>query len=786
MSVNIYNSATGELSAVAGNVQMDSTPTQNSTNAVTSNGIYHAIQSSGTGTDNYLTAYIVGSTPLAVDWLSATAGGAALVPKKGIFYLIATAGDYNKKLYAWDNDNSVYYAVSSAVTPEIMVGATSEANGAAGYVPQPLIADRDKALFGDGTFRTVSVNVMTGATAEVNGASGTVPQPLAGDQNKALFGDGTYKTINMNVMAGATNEADGASGLVPKPFIADKNKALFGDGTYHSVPTGPFAGATQASNGSMGLVPAPTIEDRSRALFGDGAYHDIYTSAAGSTILVTTTESAFYGRTVTVTDGRTTLTDTIGNDGDCLFTDVVMYGAVNVTATDADGNVGKSTLNMSYFGTYIAPLTSNYAVLQVTTSDSRLYGRTINVYKGDQLAASTTFSNQGTASVAITETGLYYVKVTYENKVITESVNITALKLTYTVDFKVALIYGVLWDGTSTTAFSRTDRSETFIDPSPAIANGNGSSPFDDIWPWSGIEEVEDEVAGTLVKIPKFWYKWTIDGASMKLQISDDAERDFLVSPAHADRGDGVGERDYVYVGKYHCVDDYTSTTGALPTGSKTRATFREGIHNLGSDIYQWDFSMWWTICMLYLVEFANWNSQTKIGYGCGNGSSVVNNGSTDAMVYHTGTDASSRTTYGHTQYRHIEGLWDNVTDWCDGIYFSGSNVFCVNNPNNFSDSSGGTNVGTRATSTGYIKAWNVPSASGFEYALYPNLVGGSDSTYVPDYCNSGSSGVVLRVGGDYYQYQYFGLFYLVGDEGASTTRNHTSSRLMKLPANAS
>lgn len=40
--------------------------------------------------------------------------------------------------------------------PVVMTGATASSDGAAGYVPRPLIADKDKFLKGDGTWGTVS------------------------------------------------------------------------------------------------------------------------------------------------------------------------------------------------------------------------------------------------------------------------------------------------------------------------------------------------------------------------------------------------------------------------------------------------------------------------------------------------------------------------------------------------------------------------------------------------------------------------------------------------------
>lgn len=358
-------------------------------------------------------------------------------------------------------------------------------------------------------------------------------------------------------------------------------------------------------------------------------------------------------------------------------------------------------------------------------------------------------------------------------------------------------IYGASWNSSSTPALTRTDDAANFSDPSPVYAMANntwstGSSPFDNIMPWAGMRIVEDSEAGTLVEIPKFWYKWVRVSSNLKLQITADAAtataNSFFCSPAHADRGDGVGERDYVYIGRYHCASDYKSKTGVTPVANYTRAQFRTSIHNLGSNVWQNDFAMWWTIRMLYLVEFAHWNSQLKIGYGGGNNSSAGTMGYTDNMPYHTGTTQLARDTYGlGTQYRYIEGLWDNVFDWVDGIRFSGTNgrnISAIKNPANFSDSTGGTGVGTRATSSGYIEAWTVPTTSGFAYALYPNNVttSGDGTTYVCDRCYHDSSGVVLNTGGDYYQSQSYGAFNLGGNSTASSKGADMGSRLMVLP----
>ena len=348
----------------------------------------------------------------------------------------------------------------------------------------------------------------------------------------------------------------------------------------------------------------------------------------------------------------------------------------------------------------------------------------------------------------------------------------------YAVALVYANIYGVEWDGTSTTALTRTDAAAGFTDPVPAVSNGTGSSPFDNLQPWAGMVRVTDSEAGELVSIPKFYYKWTKSGNTLKLQIADGPVYGFYVSPAHADRGDGKGERDIVYVGRYHCASGYQSTTGAAQKTRITRSEARTNIHNLGATIWQFDYAMRLTIQMLYLVEFANWNSQTKIGYGCSESGSKVNNGQTDAMQYHTGTTAANRTTYGFTQYRYIEGLWDNVYDWMDGCYYNSSGMNIILNPSKFSDSANGTSIGTPPG--GFISSFDVVESGGVQW-LCPSGNSGSDSTYIPDNWSFSASEPCLRCGGYYEQDLYRGLF-SVGKDRTSYSGTIVGCRLQKLP----
>ena len=344
-------------------------------------------------------------------------------------------------------------------------------------------------------------------------------------------------------------------------------------------------------------------------------------------------------------------------------------------------------------------------------------------------------------------------------------------------------IYGVEWDWTSggSTKGTRTDGAAGFGDPNPAVNNGSGSSPFDNLYPWSGMVK-ETRSGGVMVKEPKYWYKWTKTGKKLKLQIADGPVEGFHVDPVNMDRGDGLGELDFSYIGRYHCGSDYKSSTNVAQKVNITRSAARSGIHNLGSYIWQMDFAQMWYVGMLFLVEFADWNGQTAIGYGCSQSGSKQNNGRTDSMQYHTGTTAANRTTYGFTQYRNIEGWWDNVYDWMDGCYYNSNGLNVIKNPNQFSDSANGVLVGKPVG--GYPSDLAIPTQDGLEWALYPSAANGSQTTYVPDSWYFNGSNPCLYHGGIYSQSLDRGPFF-VDYYSASSSDTNVGCRLQERPPKA-
>lgn len=448
-------------------------------------------------------------------------------------------------------------------------------------------------------------------------------------------------------------------------------------------------------------------------------------------------------------------------------------GQVLMKASDADGDVVWATVSGI----------SSLEAISILTPPNKTSYQVGETFDPDGMSVLAAFSDGSTAPISNSSL-TFTPDGPLDESTSSITVSFTSGVQTVTAQQPIIVstthIYGAEWAGAkTTTVWTRTDDSALFTDPVPYVAGATTyGSPFDNLQPWAGMVKSTRE-GGVMVAIPKFWYKLTQNGDGMKIQIADKETGGFYVSPAHMDRGDGNGERDIVYIGRYHCGTDFKSNTAQLPKANTTRADFRTSIHALGANIWQGDFALRFTIWLLYIVEFADWNSQAKIGYGCGDGSATGSMGYTDSMPYHTGTTQSSRTTYGlGTQYRNIEGLWDNVYDWLDGCYNASNGLNIILNPNNFSDSSGGNAIGV--PESGYPAGFAVSSAAGFP-AFYPNKTGGQDSTFSCDYWNFSASNPVVCAGGNYGQVGNHGLFF-VNCTSASNQLASRGSRLQELP----
>jgi hypothetical protein len=562
----------------------------------------------------------------------------------------------------------------------------------------------------------------------------------------------------------AANSSEKSKDAAAKSEAAAKQYADNAAAIVSTDPTLTVKGAPADAKATGDRINAIKIET-DKTLTISGAAADA--AAVGSIVLPRLVVQTEAGSTVTAVSGDKKVTGTA--TGGSFSAALPHDGEWTVTAT-LGTSAATETVQAEYCRT--KTLTLTYYTLTVTVKA----GSTVTAQCGDK-TVSGTVPESGSIKLYLPIAGTWTVTATLGDETTTATVEVTEYK-DYPLELAYVHIYGASWDGTSTTKWSRTDEAAEFTDPVPYVAGASSyGSPFDDRLPWSGMV-VSERTGGTMVAIPKFWYKLEQNGAGMTIKIADRAVEGYSVSPAHMDRGDGHGERDVVYIGRYHCNGTYKSGTGS-PRANMTRSSARANIHGLGSAIWQCDFAMRFTLWLLYIVEFADWNSQAKIGYGCGNNSSPQSMGYTDSMPYHTGTTQSSRTTYGcGTQYRNIEGLWDNVLDWCDGCYNNGNGLNIILNPSEFSDSSNGTAVGV--PSNGWPSAFRVKTNGGFPVFI-PTSASGNDATYSCDGWNFSSSYPCLYVGGYYSHDSSYGLFY-VGCYTASYDDGGIGCRLQELP----
>jgi hypothetical protein len=337
-----------------------------------------------------------------------------------------------------------------------------------------------------------------------------------------------------------------------------------------------------------------------------------------------------------------------------------------------------------------------------------------------------------------------------------------------------ANVFGVCWDTfNSSTALTRLTPStdpyglvtqSVTTEPVPAVGTGSGSSPFDSYAPWSGMQKTTID-GNIMVFIPTFYVAYKESGPEKYFYISDKAKTGFAKHP-------GSGK----YVGRYHMNIRGKSMSGVNPLAKITRATARSKAKSLGSKYHLYDFVTYCAIIWLYIVEFADWNCQSKIGRGyVDKNGYALGSGRTDSMTFHTGRTSG---TDGETtvQYRWIENLWGNVFQFVDGFNVNDAKAYYCTDPSKYADdtATGYTNIGT-LPSDGYIKDLTVTDNG----LMIPKTTGGSETTYIPDSMWVSSGWHVLSVGGGLFYGSLAGLFCFGTTYSSSSSGSKYSARLM-------
>jgi hypothetical protein len=293
-----------------------------------------------------------------------------------------------------------------------------------------------------------------------------------------------------------------------------------------------------------------------------------------------------------------------------------------------------------------------------------------------------------------------------------------------------------------------------------------------------------------MVEIPKFWYRHNLSGTENTWDIADGPIDGYQVHPAFIKAGVEVSHR---YIGAYDaCYLDATDSTyksglnlndmtsnldlandklasvsGVYPLVGVTRAECRTLAANNGTGWHQLDFALWSAIQMLYLVEYANFNTQSELGAGNTNGtyppssanqtdspntiagaSNALGNASTDGSQPSGGAKPGT----AYMSYRGIENWYGNCWTWADGINVNLSATGTVHITNDYRNFADGTASGHTLVTSSF------PTATGFirnilntvAYFLSSTNSGGSSTTFITDYhIASASASRVVTVGGD-------------------------------------
>ena len=531
------------------------------------------------------------------------------------------------------------------------------------------------------------------------------------------------------------------------------------------------------------------------------------TSIAGATVTLASNSFVYDGTEKTQAVSSVVLNGVTLTEG----TDYVIVGN---TAT----NAGSHTLYVLGQNNYTGMVSASWSIskaqgtISVNPASISIEGISNTVTSvitktGDgTVSASTSNSSVATASVSgdtvtVTSVGAGSATITVT---MADGNNYLGASATISATVLVVNVFGVVWNyANSSTALTRLTPStdpngwvNTTIssEPSPAVGTGDGSSPFDNYMPWSGMDEyniINGAVSyrkgdsgfsrssyDTMVYIPSFYCKIIKDATNAKMYfyVADIPVEGFYLHPGSNS-----------YVGRYHTANSsgYVSKTGLAAVASITRATARTNSHSKGDHWWQWGVAQWMAVQLLYLVEFADWNSQAKIGNGrvYSNGTGQ-NSGGTDSMVYHTGR-ASGTENQQPVQYRHIENIWGNFRNWLDGLNFNNRAAYACTDPSLFADdtTTNYTAAGLTLPSSNYITGMGVSSA--LPWLMLPTAASsGSVTTYVADYVYSSTGWCVAFVAGLYSASTtgFYGMFYLNGSNTSSSTAANIGSRLMFIP----
>lgn len=378
--------------------------------------------------------------------------------------------------------------------------------------------------------------------------------------------------------------------------------------------------------------------------------------------------------------------------------------------------------------------------------------------------------------------------------------------------------YGVRWDGTSSTACERLGDAVGLVANAHHGTVDSVRNDFDDIYPWSDMRlcNIDDDgnilaYAGeptfatdgsngdVMVEIPKFYYKRVKEKdengeylPSEEIWICKLNLPGYELHPLFIDNGREVSK---VFHSAYNPakVNDnggiiLRSIAGVLPANNSPRKTYRNmaKARNTSSDKVIWgieDLICISALQMLYLVEYADTNCQKTVGRGFSASTydNMPANGSCNSLngkSGYIGEDGKS-----DVSYRGIEGIWGKIYRLLDGANVKDYIVYYCNSIKDYDDVSFDGKYKANTYENASRKDKGHVSRLGYNqnapWLLFPEDVGGSNATYIPDSYFGVSGEKVIMFGGNYDSGYASGLFYYGCNNGLDTYSRNNGTHLV-------
>ena len=358
---------------------------------------------------------------------------------------------------------------------------------------------------------------------------------------------------------------------------------------------------------------------------------------------------------------------------------------------------------------------------------------------------------------------------------------------------KSVTVYGVKkLKSSSSTEWTRIEGAES-LQANAVTASNNIETTvndFDNLYPWSEIISVDMSKDGTINKrygdpdfsftnptglimtyVPEFWYKRTEDSQYYYLYIADAQYEDYEHSPAY------YGSR-YNAGGSTSALD---SKSGRMSLGNTTPANFRTAAKKLGDN---WGLFDIWSISalqILYLVEYADFNAQLKLGYGICSGSQTASGGC-DSLGMKSGCLKNDKKSA--VIYRGFENPYGNEFYFIDAVNISNYQAYVNKNRETYAcdkfDADYKKLGYTCINSSAYIKELGYDS--NYPCVMLGKTGGGSDSTYIPDYHYANSGNRVVWFGGHYDLGLACGFWFWYCYDGSSYNYSVYCARLLYVP----